>query len=81
MRIFSKAAMNTTNVPAKVVAKLTFDDPPPPDNGLDRYYILDDVYEASSIIRVLREDMKMEGLLRMMVQQVGLGMEEIQSSM
>lgn len=73
--------MNTTNVPAKVVAKLTFDDPPPPDNGLDRYYILDDVYEASSIIRVLREDMKMEGLLRMMVQQVGLGMEEIQSSM
>jgi len=81
MRIFSKTAMNTTNVPAKVVAKLTFDDHPLPDSRLDRYYILDDVYEASSIIRVLREDAKMEGLLRMMMQQVGLGMEEIQSTM
>jgi hypothetical protein len=79
MRIFSKTAMNTTNVPAKIVAKLAFDDNPPQDSELDRYYILDDAYEASSIIRVLREQMKMEELLRMMMQQVGLGMEGMQS--
>jgi len=79
MRIFSKTAMNTTNVPAKIVAKLAFDDNPPQDSELDRYYILDDAYEASSIIRVLREQMKMEELLRMMMQQVRLGMDGMQS--
>lgn len=73
--MFSKTAMNKTSVPAKVIAKITFQDDSEATWGRERYYVLDSEYEAGSVIPVLRDAPKMDALLMKMMRQVEVGVK------
>lgn len=79
LRLFSKSAMNTANVPAKVIARIAFQRYTAETWGLERYYILDDEYEAKSVVEVLRDGSQTEKLLRKIMRQVEMGTKELKA--
>ncbi|KAK2759157.1 Mannan polymerase II complex anp1 subunit [Arachnomyces sp. PD_36] len=66
LRLFSKSSINSASVPAKIISKIAFqkDEPPDAHIGFERYFILDDEYEAGSVVNVLRDEKEMEDILR-----------------
>jgi mannan polymerase II complex ANP1 subunit len=72
VRIFSKTAVNTTSVPAKAIVRIAFQKDSRRFGDSEPYYILDDAYEASSVIGVLRDRETMNNLLTKVIKQAGL---------
>jgi mannan polymerase II complex ANP1 subunit len=72
LRLFSKSAINNASVPAKAVCDVAFRNRSGQDVDWNPYFILDDEYQASSVIDILRNREQMENLLRMVMKQVNL---------
>ena len=81
LRLFSKSAINSASVPAKVISKIAFqkEELPQSQSWAERYYILDDEYEAGSVVNVLRDQKKMEDLLKKTMHRASLRLEKINS--
>ncbi|KAE8157673.1 Anp1-domain-containing protein [Aspergillus tamarii] len=75
LRVFSKSAINNPSVPAKVITKVAFQRDTVEQWGRERYYILDNDYEAGSVIPVLRDRPKMEALLKKLMGQIEIGVK------
>ncbi|GAB1201597.1 hypothetical protein APSETT445_000175 [Aspergillus pseudonomiae] len=75
LRVFSKSAINNPSVPAKVIAKVAFQRDTVEQWGRERYYILDNDYQAGSVIPVLRDPPKMEALLKKLMGQIEIGVK------
>ncbi|KAJ5893749.1 hypothetical protein N7495_005440 [Penicillium taxi] len=69
LRMVSRSSMNKANVPAKVIAKISFKKSVV-DYERERYYILDDEYEAGSVLRELRNRPQMGTLVMQMMQRL-----------
>ncbi|KAJ5488745.1 hypothetical protein N7539_003635 [Penicillium diatomitis] len=67
LRMMSRSAVNKASVPAKAIAKVAFRQASV--EQAERYFILDDEYEAASVLRTLHEGAAMERLLLRMMQQ------------
>lgn len=80
LRLFSKSAMNATEVPAKAIARVAFQPHPVDNMGTQPYYILDDEYEAGSVVCLLRDQRQMDDVLKRMMRQAEAGLRELQSS-
>lgn len=76
LRMFSKSAINKTSVPAEVIAEVAFQHETATTWGRERYYILDNEYEAGSVIPVLRDAQTMDTLLVKMIRTVEGGVKE-----
>lgn len=72
LRLFSKSAINDACVPARIICDLAFRNDTNHNLDSQPYYILDDEYEASSVVDVLRKRGQMEKVLRMVMKQVNL---------
>lgn len=72
--------MNATTVPAKAIAKVAFQPHPVDGQGTQPYYILDDEYEAGSVVWLLRDRRQMDDILKTMMRQADSGLRELQSS-
>lgn len=72
VRIFSKTAINTAKVPAKAIVKIAFDPNTKQFADTEAYYILDDGYEASSVLEVLRDARKLDAVLKRVMRHAGL---------
>jgi hypothetical protein len=59
-------------VPAKAIARIAFDPSATPFTDAEPYYILDAVYEASSVIEVLRDARKLDVVLKRVMRHTGL---------
>lgn len=81
LRLFSKSSINNASVPAKVISKIAFqkDEPPDGQSRAERYFILNDEYEAGSVLNVLRDEKEMEDILRRTMHWVSLKLENISS--
>lgn len=81
LRLFSKSSVNSASVPAKAISKIAFQEDKPPDSHswAERYFILDDEYEAGSVVNVLRNEKQMEAILRKTMHRVSLKLEKIGS--
>ncbi|KAB8270579.1 Anp1-domain-containing protein [Aspergillus minisclerotigenes] len=75
LRVFSKSAMNNPSVPAKIITKVAFQRDTVEQWGRERYYILDNDYEAGSVLPVLRDPRKMEALLKKLMGQIEIGVK------
>ncbi|EPS32761.1 hypothetical protein PDE_07721 [Penicillium oxalicum 114-2] len=67
LRMMSRSSVNKANVPAKAIAKIAFRRPAV--EQAERYFVLDDEYEAASVLRTLHEGAAMERLLLQMMRQ------------
>jgi mannan polymerase II complex ANP1 subunit len=81
LRLFSKSAINSAKIPAKIISKVAFEKDVGPEapSWAERYYILDDEYEAGSVVNVLRDQKKMEDTLRKTMHRASLRLEKINS--
>lgn len=81
LRLFSKSSVNNASVPAKIISKIAFqkDEPLDAQCWAERYFILDDEYEAGSVVNVLRDERLMEDVLRRTMYRVSLKLEKIRS--
>ncbi|KAE8380144.1 Anp1-domain-containing protein [Aspergillus bertholletiae] len=75
LRVFSKSAINSPSVPAKVITKVAFQRDSVEKWGRERYYILGNDYEAGSVIPMLRDPPKMEALLKKLMKQIEIGVK------
>ncbi|KAL4919563.1 Anp1-domain-containing protein [Aspergillus aurantiobrunneus] len=75
LRVFSKSAINKASVPAKVIAKVAFQPDTVENWGRERYYILNEEYEAGSVIPTMRDPRQMDALLKKLLQQVEIGVK------
>ncbi|OOO11012.1 Anp1 protein [Aspergillus oryzae] len=75
LRVFSKSAMNNPSVPAKIITKVAFQRDTVEQWGRERYYILDNDYEAGSVLPVLRDPRKMEALLKKLMGQIEIAVQ------
>ncbi|KAE8147602.1 hypothetical protein BDV25DRAFT_159981, partial [Aspergillus avenaceus] len=75
LRVFSKSAINNPSVPAKVISKVAFQKDTVEHWGREKYYILNNEYEAGSVIPVLRDSSKMEALMKKMMGQMEIGIK------
>jgi hypothetical protein len=75
LRVFSKSAINNPSVPAKAITKVAFQKERVEQWGRERYYILNNEYEAGSVIPLLRNKPQMEGLLKKMMGQIEIGIK------
>lgn len=75
LRVLSKSAINKVSVPAKVIARVAFQNDSVETWGRERYYILDSEYEAGSVIPVLRDTPQLDALLHKMMRLVEVGVK------
>ncbi|GAD91732.1 mannan polymerase II complex ANP1 subunit Anp1, putative [Paecilomyces variotii No. 5] len=66
--------MNATTTPAKAIAKVAFQPHPADSQGTQPYYILDDEYEAGSVVWLLRDRRQMDDVLKTFLPAVSLGL-------
>ncbi|KAE8348659.1 Anp1-domain-containing protein [Aspergillus coremiiformis] len=75
LRVFSKTSINNPSVPAKAITKVAFQRNTVAQWGREQYYILNNNYEAASVIPVLRDLPQMEALLKKMMGKIEIGIK------
>jgi hypothetical protein len=71
--------MNKASVPAKAIARVAFHTDSVENWQKERYFILDNDYEAASVMASLRDGERMNTLLLQMMEQVDVETKEIDS--
>lgn len=73
LRIVSRSSINKAGVPAKVIAKVAFEEGRLEKCETERYCILDSEYKAASVLPILRDESYMRRLLVHMLRLVEVG--------
>jgi hypothetical protein len=79
LRMVSRSSMNKASVPAKAIARVTFQIDAVENRRKERYFILDSDYEAASVLPSLREGEKVKKLLLQMMGQADVETKEVES--
>ncbi|KAJ5782602.1 hypothetical protein N7457_004376 [Penicillium paradoxum] len=79
LRMVSRSSMNKASVPAKAIARVTFQTDKVENWQKERYFILDTDYEAASVLLSLRDGDKVNNLLVQMMRQVEVEAKEVES--
>ncbi|KAJ6099099.1 hypothetical protein N7467_000634 [Penicillium canescens] len=79
LRMVSRSSMNKASVPAKAIARVAFHTDSVENWQKERYFILDNDYEAASVMASLRDGERMNTLLLQMMGQVDVETKEIDS--
>ena len=75
VRMFWKSAINDASVPARVVAKLTFEERWEQANGKEIYFDLDQEEDVTTVLPILKDKEKSNEILTRTMKDAGLDLD------